>query len=97
VQTISDNASSAGPSGGRWTQSGVTDLLGAFDDERLRGTRAPVTIDKVAVPDAILGTLPPQSGYRCKAIGVIPTDVQLGIPNLIPTDFNPRPRMNPSS
>jgi phospholipase C len=77
-------------------QSGVTDLLGAFDDERLRGTRAPVTIDKVVVPDAILGTLPQQSGYGCKAIGVIPTDIQLGIPNVIPADFNPRPRTNPT-
>ncbi len=78
-------------------QSAVTDLLDAFDDARLQGTRPPMTIDKVVVPDAILGTLPQQSGYGCKAIGVVPTDVQLGIPNLIPTDFNPRPRTNPSS
>jgi phospholipase C len=77
-------------------QSGVTDLLGAFDDERLQGTRPPVTIDKVVVPDATLGALPQQSGYGCKAIGIVPTDVQLKIPNAIPADFNPRPRTNPS-
>lgn len=78
-------------------QSGVTDLLGAFDDERLQGTRPPVTIDKVVVPAAILGALPQQSGFGCKAIGIVPTDVQLKIPNAIPADFNPRPRTNPSS
>jgi phospholipase C len=78
-------------------QSGVTDLFGAFDDERLQGSRAPVTIDKVVVPDAVLGALPQQSGYGCKAIGIVPTDVQLKIPNVIPADFNPRPRTNPSS
>ena len=88
-------------SGGFWgpldgPQSGITDLLGAFDDARLPGPRPPVTVDKVVVPDTILRTLPQQSGYGCKDIGVVPTDVQLGIPNVIPADFNPRPRTNPS-
>ncbi|MDQ6943731.1 MAG: phosphoesterase [Candidatus Eremiobacteraeota bacterium] len=93
-QSVLGNGPFWGPLDG--PQSGITDLLDAFDDARLQGARPPVTIDKVVVPDAILGTLPQQSGYGCKAIDVVPTDVQLGLPNAIPADFNPRPRTNPS-
>ncbi len=76
-------------------QSGVTDLLGAFDDERLAGTRPPLPPDAALIPDAVVRTLPPDGGSGCRALGIVPTDVRLGIRNDIPADFNPRPKTNP--
>ena len=41
--------------------------------------------------------LPEASGYGCKSLGIVPVDVALGIANPIPSDFNPRPKTNPSA
>jgi phospholipase C len=77
--------------------SGIGNLFSAFDPEKLAGRRAPLGPGYVTVPDSQVRTLPQQSGFGCKAIGIVPTDVALGITNVIPPDFNPRPKTNPSA
>ncbi len=76
--------------------NGVGDLLSAFDMRRLSGAVAPLSAQYAEVPESVVRALPQQSGYGCKEIGVVPTDVQLGLHENIPTDFNPRPKTNPT-
>jgi phospholipase C len=75
---------------------GITDLLSAFDPARLAGTVPPLPPDYAVVPEDLVRQLPAVSGYGCKALGIVPVDVAVGIANPIPTDFNPRPKTNPS-
>ncbi|SRR5579875_1876445 len=74
----------------------VTDLAGAFDPARLSGAAPTLPPDYATVPDGLVRTLPAASGYGCKALGITPVDVALGVPNAIPADFNPRPRTDPT-
>jgi phospholipase C len=74
----------------------VTDLLGGFDAARLAGRKPPLSPAYAAIPDALLDTLPQQTGYGCKALGIVTVDRRLGIPNEIPKDFNPRPKTQPT-
>jgi len=75
---------------------GVSDLLSAFDPARLSGKAKPLPASYVAIPQSQVHTLPQQSGYGCKDIGVTPVDQALGITTVIPSDFNPRPKTNPT-
>ncbi len=75
----------------------TTDLLGAFDRARLMGTKPPLPAQSAIVPDAVVRTLPQRSGYGCRSIGITPVDERMGIANLIPADFNPRPKTDPST
>jgi phospholipase C len=75
----------------------ITGLLSAFDRERLTGSRAPLPARSALIPESLISTLPQTTGYGCKSIGIVPTDVQMRVPNMIPADFNPRPKTNPSS
>jgi phospholipase C len=70
----------------------VTDLLGAFDPDRLAGRKAPLKPSYVEIPEAWLKVLPQQSGLGLKQLGIVPTDVTHHIKNEIPADFSPRPR-----
>lgn len=83
--------------GARDGDATIDNLVSAFDVARLRGTAAPLPASLATIPDAVVHTLPQRSGYGCRAIGIVPTDVRMGIPNPIPADFNPRPKTNPSS
>lgn len=74
----------------------ISDLLAAFDRDRLTGARAPIPAARATIPDAIVASLPQQTGFGCASIGVVPTDAQMHIQNRIPADFNPRPKTNPS-
>jgi phospholipase C len=74
----------------------ITDLLSAFDRDRLSGAKPPIPADVAIVPDALIHTLPQQTGYGCRAIGITPVDRAMHIDNFIPADFNPRPKTNPS-
>ncbi len=76
--------------------SGVTNLLGAFDADRLAQLRPPVPASQAEIPERLVHALPQQSGYGCRAIGVVPTDVTLHVRNVIPADFNPRPKTQPT-
>lgn len=75
--------------------SGISDLLDAFDHERLKNND-PLAPDYVKIPEKWITTLPAVSGLGCKDIGIVTTDRALGIPNQIPSDFNPRPGTNPT-
>jgi phospholipase C len=75
---------------------GITDLLSAFDPARLAAKATALPAAYAQVPESLIHTLPQQSGFGWHRIGVVPTDYQLGLPNRIPTDFNPRPSTNPT-
>jgi phospholipase C len=76
--------------------NGITDLLGAFDQSRLNGTRPPLPASYAYVDPYFVQHLPQQTRLGCRAIGVIPVDYVRGIQNNIPADFNPRPGTNPT-
>ena len=75
---------------------GVSDLLDAFSTSRLMGQATPLTPDYVKVDPSYVTRIPQVTGLGCSNLGIIPTDRQLGIPNNIPADFNPRPKTNPT-
>lgn len=76
--------------------NGISDLVSAFDVGRLDGTTAPIPAAQATIPERLVRTLPQQTGYGCAAIGIVPVDVRMHIPNPIPADFNPRPKTNPT-
>jgi phospholipase C len=75
---------------------GVSDLAAAFDPARLAGRAKTLPASYALIPDALVYSLPQQTGYGCRAIGVTPVDRALGIANPIPADFNPRPKTTPT-
>jgi phospholipase C len=76
---------------------GVSNLLSAFSPARLAGKIPPVSPGYVEIPESLIRHLPAETGYGCKALGIITTDRKLKIPNRIPPDFDPRPRTNPTT
>ncbi len=84
-----------GPTDAR--DNGVSDLLAAFDVQRLSGSRAELEPSYVKIQDNLVMRLPQESGFGCSSLNIVPTDRQLGIVNEIPADFNPRPKTNPSA
>ena len=74
--------------------SGSTDLLEAFDEQRLTGRAAPLPSNYAYVNPYFINHLPQQTGLGCGSIGVIPTDYLRR--SKIPSDFNPRPGTNPT-
>lgn len=74
----------------------VSDLLEAFDTERLRGVKAPLPPSYALIPWQLVRKLPEETGYGCKSLHIVTTDRAKGIRNEIPTDFNPRPKTDPS-
>lgn len=74
----------------------VSDLLEAFDPERLRGAKAPLSSSYALIPWQLVRKLPEETRYGCKSLHVVTTDRAKGIRNEIPADFNPRPKTNPS-
>jgi len=75
---------------------GVADLVSAFDPARLTDQAPPLPGGYAEIPDQDVVRLPAASGMSCRTIGIVPADVQLGIHNEIPADFNPRPTTNPT-
>jgi len=76
--------------------AGVSDLLDAFDPERLAGRAAPLPASYAYVNPYFIHNLPQKTGLGCGAIGVVPVDYLRGVANHIPADFNPRPGTDPS-
>jgi len=74
----------------------VTDLTDAFSPARLLGNAAPIPASYVEIPESLVLHLPEETGYGCKALGIVTTDRQQKVVNAIPGDFNPRPGTNPS-
>ena len=76
---------------------GITDLLGAFSPSRLSGKANPLPPYYVTVSEALVQTLPQAWGFGgCQYLGITTTDRQQGIQNVVPSDFNPRPKTNPN-
>ena len=75
---------------------GVSDLLDAFSTARLMGTAEALSMDYVWVDPTYVTTIPQTTGLGCNNLGIITTDRQLGVVNNIPSDFNPRPKTNPT-
>ncbi len=73
---------------------GIGDLLSGFDPTRLFGRAPPLPPEYAEIPDKVVNTLPHYGGTGCRAIGVLPDDVVLGIANPIPADFDPRPKVS---
>lgn len=74
---------------------GVTDLIGGFSPDRLRGQAAPLPSSYAQVPERLVLHLPPETGYGCRDLGIVPTDRDRKV--VIPSDFNARPITNPSA
>jgi phospholipase C len=75
---------------------GVGDLTSAFDPARLAGTAPALPPSYASIDEQTVVTLPHYANQGCRAIGMVPTDIAQGLPNQIPSDFNPRPSTNPS-
>jgi phospholipase C len=75
---------------------GVTNLTEAFSPARLLGKAAPLPASYAEIPQSLVLHLPEETGYGCKALGIVTTDRRLNIENAIPGDFDPRPKTDPS-
>jgi hypothetical protein len=64
----------------------ITDLLGAFDLDRLRGTRPPIPASAAAIQNAVVNRIPPRAS--CSALGVTPD--RIAGENVQPIGFYPR-------
>ncbi len=78
----------------------VTDMLEAFDNDRLRGTAPPLPPSAVTIPRATVLALPHYNGAGCTALHITPTDYPKGYGegreiDPPPRDFNPRPSVSP--
>jgi phospholipase C len=71
----------------------VGDMSSAFDTLRLQGKRAPLNAKYAKIPPAEIAHFPHANGAGCKQLEITPTDS--GLPNPVPTDFNPRPDTTP--
>ena len=84
--------------GPRDLESPVTaSLLSGFDPRRLLGTRPPLPAQLAMIPENAVNSLPHFGGQGCKAIGLTPEDVRQGIPNNVPSGFNPLPSTYPAA
>ncbi|HEV2302632.1 MAG TPA: alkaline phosphatase family protein [Stellaceae bacterium] len=77
--------------------AGVADLSSAVDPARLAGRAKPLPAAYASIPEKLVRNLPAASGLGCKALGITPVDYALGVANMIPADFNPRPKTNPTA
>ncbi len=84
--------SNYGPNDGQ----GVTDLVDAFDPDRLAGRIAPLPASYAYVDPYFIRNIPQKTHLGCGAIGVVPVDYLRGVRNRIPSDFNPRPGTDPT-
>ena len=75
---------------------GVSNLTDAFSVSRLMGLSVPLAPDYAIVAPSYVTRIPQVTGLGCSDLGILTTDRQLGLPNNIPADFNPRPKTNPT-
>jgi len=75
---------------------GISDLTDAFSVSRLKRLSVPLAPDYAIVAPSYVTRIPQVTGLGCSDLGILTTDRQLGIPNNIPADFNPRPKTNPT-
>jgi len=71
----------------------VGDMSSAFDVLRLQGKKAPLNVAYAIIPKKEIDAFPHDHGDGCRVLGITPTDS--GMPNPVPSDFNPRPDSTP--
>jgi phospholipase C len=76
---------------------GIDDLTDAFSPSRLLGKVPPLPASYAEIPQALIVHLPEETGYGCRQLGIVTTDRQLHVANVIPRDFNPRPLTTPTN
>lgn len=74
---------------------GVGDMFTAFDNNRLLGMATPLLPSYVTLPTSFFNSLPQLNNNGCAYLNIKPTDH--GLPNPVPTDFNPRPGSDPGT
>ncbi len=74
----------------------LSDLMSAFDPNRLTGKAPVLPASYAEIPDSAITTLPQYGGQGCGVLGIEPEDYIKGIQNQIPSDFNPLPGTNPT-
>jgi phospholipase C len=79
---------------------GVSDMLAAFDNDRLAGVAQPLPASAVVIPTNTVLSLPHYGGAGCTALNITPTDYPNGYgtgkeSDPPPQDFNPRPTVAP--
>ncbi len=70
---------------------GVGDLTEAFDASRLLGLSPALSPAYVMIDPNYINRIPQTTGLGCANLGIVTTDLVLGIANPIPSDFNPLP------
>ncbi len=75
--------------------SGVGNLFSAFSNNRLLGTAATVPATFAEIPEQLVNSFPQGGNNGCKLLQITPTDT--GLPNNVPSDFNPRPSSDPGT
>jgi phospholipase C len=78
----------------------VTDMMEAFDNDRLLGNVPTIPASAVIIPAGTVTSLPHYGGNGCKTLAITPTDYPNGYAvgaesDPPPADFNPRPTVSP--
>jgi phospholipase C len=78
----------------------VSNMLAAFDNDRLLGVAAPLPASAVIIPQQTVLALPHYNGAGCSTLNITPTDYPNGYGvgaenDPPPADFNPRPTVAP--
>jgi phospholipase C len=78
----------------------VSDMLEAFDNDRLLGNTAPVPASAVTIAPGTVTSLPHFGGAGCSTLNITPTDYTAGYGAGLESDppsqlFNPRPTASP--
>jgi phospholipase C len=74
------------PEGPRDGDPRLSDLTGAFDPQRLDGTKAPIPASAAEIPDAIVNSFPAK--MSCASLGITPVRIPGG--ENVPAGFAPR-------
>ncbi|HUZ49676.1 MAG TPA: alkaline phosphatase family protein [Candidatus Dormibacteraeota bacterium] len=74
------------PEGPRDANPAITNLLGAFDPQRLSGALAPIPAIAAEIPGAVVNAFPPK--MSCASLGIVPVTLAH---DRSPSGFAPRP------
>src|SRR5579863_4030357 len=75
------------PEGPRDGNPAITDLLGAFDPDRLSGTASPIPAADAEITDTVVNAFPP--AMNCGTLGITPVALP-NAPSAPPSGFTPR-------
>jgi phospholipase C len=82
------------PEGPRDGNAALTDLTGAFDPERIDGTKPPISAAAAEIPDDVVNAMPP--AMNCRSLGITPVTLP-NAPSTPPPGFAPRIAPSPAN